>query len=325
MLDPDSRAAADAWAESFPQPIHTLGVDRARELLDTPPGRQPLTAVHRVTDLVIESNGHELAVRVYTPSDAVDLPALVWIHGGGWALGGLDGADELCRSLATAATCVVVSVDYRLAPEHPFPAGLNDAVAAFNWTARAAKDLGVDPGHIAIGGDSAGANLSIATCLEAVRSGGPIPCFQLLVYPPTDFASQRPSWTEHADAPVLAAVDARWFMSLYLANEADRDNPLVSPEKAPTLAGLPPAHVITAEVDVLRDDSEAFAERLRADGVPTTATRYPGVFHGFFTEVGVYARTTQAIAEAAEHLVNAWSTPTTQLRSSSPVVSPVSG
>jgi acetyl esterase len=309
MLDPDARVAADAWAQSFPQPIHTLGVDKARELLDTPPGKQPLTPVHQVTDRAVASDGHDVAVRVYRNSDAVDLPALVWIHGGGWVLGGLDGADELCRTLVTTVDCVVVSVEYRLAPEHPFPAGLNDAVAAFNWTVRTATDLGVDPHRIAIGGDSAGANLSIALGLEAVRTGDPLPCFQLLVYPPTDFDSQRPSWTEHADAPVLAAVDARWFMSLYLTDETHRLNPLVSPENAPSLAGLPPAHVITAEVDVLRDDSEAFAERLRADGVCATLTRYPGVFHGFFTEVGVYARTTQAIADAAEHLVRAWTAP----------------
>jgi acetyl esterase len=262
--------------------------------------------VHRVTGVTIESDGHDIAVRVYRPSDAVDLPALVYVHGGGWVLGGLDGADELCRTLATTASCVVVSVDYRLAPEHPFPAGLNDTVAAFNWTARTASDLGIDRNRIAIGGDSAGANLSIAVCLEALRTGDPLPCFQLLVYPPTDFESQRPSWTEHANAPLMTGADARWFMSLYLADENHRKNPLVSPVNARSLAGMPPAHIVTAEVDVLRDDSEAFAERLRADGVPVTATRYPGVFHGFFTEVGTFARAAQAIDEAAEHLVKAW-------------------
>jgi acetyl esterase len=314
MLDPDAQEVADALRQTLPAPIHTLGVAKARELLDTPPGQAPLTPVHDANDVTVAYEGHATTVRVYRPSAAIGLPALVYIHGGGWSIGGLPGVDELCRTLAVTASCVVVSVDYRLAPEHPFPAGLNDCVAAFNWTACNATDLGADPGRIAIGGDSAGANLSVAVCLQALRTGDPLPCFQLLAYPPTDFESQRPSWTEHAEAPLLTAAAARWFMSMYLADERDRQNPLVSPEKALSLAGIPPAHIITAEVDVLRDDAEAFAERLRAEGVAATATRYPGVFHGFLTEVGVYARTAQAIDEAAEHLRNAWSaTSTTRL------------
>ncbi len=307
MLDPDAQAVADTWTLTLPMPIRALGVIKARELLDTPPGKAPLTDVYDVENVTTDPDGTGVSVRVYRPSDAAELPALVYIHGGGWTIGGIEGVDELCRALASAAMCVVISVGYRLAPEHPFPAGLEDCVTAFNWAARTAFDLGIDPNRIAIGGDSAGANLSIAVCLLATRTGDPLPCFQLLAYPPTNFDSHRASWTEHANAPLLTAADARWFMSLYIASEEDTGNPLVSPEKAPSLAGLPPAHIITAEVDVLRDDSEAFAEKLRDNGVTTTLTRYPGVFHGFFTEVGVFARTTQAIEHAAEQLRKVWS------------------
>jgi acetyl esterase len=306
MLDPDARAVADALTRSLPSPIHTLGVARARELLDTPPGKTPLVDLHDVRSVTVDSAGGDINVRVYRPSDAPDLPALVYIHGGGWTIGGLDGADDLCRTLSGAASCVVISVEYRLAPENPFPAGLDDCVAAFNWTARNAAELGIDSDRIAIGGDSAGGNLAIAVCQLAVQNGDPLPCFQLLAYPPTDFDSHRLSWTEHADAPLLTAADARWFMSLYLSADEDRSNPLVSPEKATSLAGLPPAHLVLAEVDVLRDDGLAFAECLLADGVPVTVSRYPGVFHGFFTEVGVYARTTQAIDGAVGRLRRAW-------------------
>jgi acetyl esterase len=310
MLDPDARAVADALARTLPAPIHTLGVAKTRELLNTPPDKTPLVDIHDVKNQTVACDGRDVAIRVYRPSDASDLPALVYIHGGGWTIGGLDGAEGLCRTLASVASCVVISVEYRLAPENPFPAGLHDCVAAFNWTARNATELGIDPDRIAIGGDSAGGNLSIAVCQLAVQTGDPLPCFQLLAYPATDFDSHRPSWTEHADAPLLTAADARWFMSLYLSSDEDRNNPLVSPEKAVSLAKLPPAHVVLAEVDVLRDDGLAFAERLRADGVPVTVSRYPGVFHGFFTEIGVYARTAAAVDDAADSLRRAWDGPT---------------
>ncbi len=306
MLDADVQATADDYVRMLPAPLHTLGVAAARQLLNTPPGIPPRTPVHSAQAATIHSDDHDIAVRVYRPSSAQDLPALVYLHGGGWVLGGLDGADELCRTLSVSAACVVISVDYRLAPEHPFPAGLDDSITAFDWTARSAPDLGIDRSRIAIGGDSAGANLAIAVCMEALRTGSPLPCFQLLAYPPTDFGSQRRSWTEYGECPPLTAAAARWFMSLYVPDENDRRNPLVSPEQACSLAGMPPTHIVTAEVDVLRDDSEAFAERLHADGVAVTATRYPGVCHGFFTEVGTFTRTTQAIDDAVGQLRKAW-------------------
>jgi acetyl esterase len=303
MLDPDARAAADAFAELAPEPLHTLGVAAVRRLLNSPPGSAARD--DSVEDLQIDAEDHSVPVRFYRSPGSVPLPVLLYLHGGGWTLGTLDGVDLLCRELRTRVECHVVSVDYRLAPEHPFPAGLEDCLSTLDWLHANETALGVDPARIAIGGDSAGGNLSIATCLAAQASGRPMPAYQLLIYPATDFDSGRASWSEHADAPVLTAADARWFMSLYAPDHADHANPLVSPIQAASLAALPPTHVITAEVDVLRDDGEAFADRLRADGVATTQTRYPGVFHGFFTEVGVFRRTTEAITEAARLLRSA--------------------
>jgi acetyl esterase len=296
----------------LPRPLHNLGVAAVRELLNSSPG----SGVHddTVEDLEIDAGDHAIPVRFYRSPDSPPAPVLLYIHGGGWTLGTLDGVDLLCRELRERVGCHVVSVAYRLAPEHPFPAGLEDCVSTLDWLHEHARDLAVDPARIAIGGDSAGGNLSIATCLTAQETGRPMPKYQLIVYPATDFASDRGSWSEHADAPLLTAADARWFMSLYAPAAADHANPLVSPMSAGSLSALPPTHVITAEVDVLRDDAEAFAARLRADGVTATLRRYPGVFHGFFTEVGVFERTTQAITEASELLRTALTTRTNEER-----------
>lgn len=300
MLDPDARAAAAALAEVLPGPLHRLGVAAVRELLNSPPGT--VVDDDTVEELEIDAGDHAIPVRFYRCPDSEPGPALLYIHGGGWTLGTLDGVDLLCRELRERAGCHVVSVAYRLAPEHPFPAGLEDCLSTLDWLRDSAAALHVDPDRVAIGGDSAGGNLSIATCLAAENSGRQMPAYQLLVYPATDFDSDLGSWSEHADAPLLTAADARWFMSLYAPSATERLNPLVSPMGAGSLSALPPTHVITAEVDVLRDDAEAFAKRLRVEGVAATLTRYPGVFHGFFTEVGVLERTTHAIAEAAQLL-----------------------
>lgn len=304
MLDTDARAAADAFAALVPEPLHTLGVAAVRRLLNSPPG----SSIHddTVEHLDLDAAGHSVPVRFYRSPDSPPGPALLYLHGGGWTLGTLDGVDLLCRELRERVDCHVVSVAYRLAPEHPFPAGLEDCLSTLDWLHEHATDLGVDPARIAIGGDSAGGNLSIATCLAARNTGRPMPAYQLLVYPATDFDSERASWSEHADAPMLTADDARWFMSLYAAGASNHTNPLVSPMRAESLSALPPTHVITAEADVLRDDGEAFVDRLRADGVDATLTRYPGVFHGFFTEVGAFERTTRAIDDASRRLRTAF-------------------
>jgi acetyl esterase len=312
MLDPDARAAAAALAEALPGRLQSLGVAEVRELLNSPPGT--VVGDDTVEDLQIDVGDHAIPVRFYRSPGSEPGPALLYIHGGGWTLGTLDGVDLLCRELREQAGCHVVSVAYRLAPEHPFPAGLEDCLSTLNWLQDSAAALHVDPDRIAIGGDSAGGNLSIATCLAAGETGRPMPAYQLLVYPATDFDSDRCSWSEHAHAPLLTAVDARWFMSLYAPSATERVNPLVSPMRAASLSALPPTHVITAEVDVLRDDAEAFAARLRVEGVPVTLTRYLGVFHGFFTEVGVFERTAHAIAEASQLLRTAFAVDTNKER-----------
>lgn len=306
MLDPDARAAAAHLAEVLPGPLHSMGVTAVRKLLNTPPG----SVVHdeTVEDLEIDGGDHSIPVRFYRAPGRTPGPVLLYIHGGGWTLGTLDGVDPLCRELRERVGCHVVAVAYRLAPEHPFPAALEDCLSTLDWLRNTAATLRVDPDRLAIGGDSAGGNLSIATCLAVEQTGRPMPAYQLLIYPATDFDSDRDSWSEHADAPLLTAADARWFMSLYAPDATDQGNPLVSPMRAGSLSALPPTHVVTAEVDVLRDDGEAFAARLRADGVTATVTCYPGVFHGFFTEVGVFERTTYAISDASQLLRTALAT-----------------
>ncbi|MGK5529750.1 alpha/beta hydrolase [Streptomyces sp. URMC 129] len=307
-LDPDAQAAADLLARLLPRPLHQLGVAGAREWTRRHLSRNPPPPVHEVTDHLVPGAdpGVEIPVRVYRPGPGSGLPVLLYLHGGGWTLGGVDRVDPLCRTLANRTGCLVASVEYRLAPEHKFPAPLQDCHAALAWVTAHAARLGADPARTAIGGDSAGANLATAVCLLARDRGEPLPVFQLLVYPAMEYAEPRPSWIEYADGPLLTVGDVLWFWDLYLRDEADRANPLAVPATAPSLRGLPPAFVVTAECDPIRDDGEHFARRLRDDGVEAAVKRYPGVFHGFFPQVGVYARTAEAIDDAARHLVRAF-------------------
>jgi acetyl esterase len=197
----------------------------------------------------------------------------------------------------------VLSIAYRLAPEAPYPAALDDAVAAFRWLRERAPALDLSPDHLAIGGDSAGGNLATCCCLRLQELGEPGPAGQVLVYPAVDDTFDRPSWRRYADAPGLTAADARWCWQQYLGPAAGRPAaPFAAPMRAPSLRGLPPALVLTATVDPLRDDVDAYAERLRADGVPVIAKRYPGVFHGFFTEVRTFDRARKAVADVAAFL-----------------------
>ncbi len=245
-------------------------------------------------------------VRIYTPAGDGPLPALVYIHGGGWVLGDLQMTDAICRTVANRAGCVVVSVDYRLSPEYKFPIPLDDCYAAFTWVAENAASIGVDPSRIAIGGDSAGGNLSAAITLRARDEDGPAIVFQLLVYPVTNHDFGTGSYEVNRDGYLLTKDMMVWFWDHYLNDASDSDNPLVSPLRAKDLEGLPPAFVLTAEFDPLRDEGEAYAARLAEAGVPVSHVRYDGLIHGFWPMLAVIPAATTAADEASAALRTAF-------------------
>ena len=261
----------------------------------------PEQPVHRVENRRVPGDGGLIPVRVYYPREAAQLPALVFFHGGGFVLGGLDSSDRTCRALANGSGCIVISVDYRLAPEHVFPAAADDAFAVTQYVAEHAADFGVDPTLLAVGGDSAGGTLATVTALRARDAGGPAIAFQLLVYPWVDFLDDSPSTREFAADHFLTAEAMAWFADFYLPPPIDRRQAWVSPLHA-NLTGLPPAFVLTAECDPLRDQGEAFAERLKKAGVQTSAKRYEGMFHPFFSLGGIIDGAREAMADASQAL-----------------------
>ncbi|MFJ6409472.1 alpha/beta hydrolase [Streptomyces hydrogenans] len=306
QLDPDARSVARFLAETLKKPVRELGAEVARQVFATPRPEQPLTPLDRVECLTLATRSGELRARLYHPDGppaAGPRPVLVYLHGGGFVLGTLDGVDEVCRAIAARSGWAVFSLEYRLAPENPYPAALDDCFDAFFWLRRAASVLGIDPEAIAVGGDSAGGNLAAALCLKLRDLGLAQPVSQVLVYPAVDGAFAAPSWTDFAEAPLLTSADARWFWDQYIGSDrGEAVDQYAAPMRAESLRNLPPALVLTAEVDPLRDDAEAYAERLRRDGVEVASVRCAGVFHGFFTEVGVFAKTDEAISRVALHL-----------------------
>jgi acetyl esterase/lipase len=240
-----------------------------------------------------------LTARLYTPDGAPDVtPLLVFFHGGGWVIGTLDTHDNLCHYLAVNAGVRVLSVDYRLAPEAPFPAAADDALAAFRWAAKHAADLGADPDAIAVGGDSAGGNLAAVVSYLATKRRGVAPVFQLLIYPATDASVRRRSRDLFAEGFFLTSEEMDWFLGHYAPDEASWTDPKLSPLLASNLAGLPPAYITTAGFDPLRDEGEEYARKLAAAGVPVVLRRHPDLIHGFATFIGLGTRFTEAVSEA---------------------------
>ena len=275
----------DAIAAMNVPDLSELDADKARELTTAqratlPPGPDAL-----VEDREIEGPNGKIGLRVFRPvgSNGRKLPALVWFHGGGFVIGSVPQSDADCRHLATLASIVVVSVEYRLAPEHPFPAAPEDCFAATTWVVENADALGIDRARIAVGGDSAGGNLATVVSLMARDRGAPRIRFQLLVYPVTDLVSlETKSHRANAEGYFLTRRTMLWFREHYVPGEADRKNPYVSPLHA-DLRFLPPAFVVTAEFDPLRDEGEQYAERLERSGSVVTHRRYNGMIHGFFS------------------------------------------
>jgi len=308
-LDPKCRILLDLLVPPGARGLHEMEVGEAREMMvrlsRLRSGGEP---VARLEDLAIPGPHGDIPVRVYAPEGAGPLPVLVYFHGGGWVIGSIETHDGTCRTLARLAGCIVVSVGYRLAPEHKFPIPLDDCVAAVGWVAGNAVSIGGDPTRIAVGGDSAGGNLATAVCLRVRDEAGPQLAHQILVYPATDAGCDSGSQLEHAEGYYLTRAGMLWFWNHYLGRAEDRDHAHASPLRATDLRGLPPATVITAEYDPLRDEGEAYAERLREAGVEARLTRYDGVIHGFFGMTDALDQATQAMREVAASLRTAFGT-----------------
>jgi acetyl esterase len=299
-VHPQAQALADQIGAGFD--VTTIDIAVIRRTLDETSRLGPRPEVAAVKDLEVPGPAGQIPVRVYRPSERQDLPVLVYFHGGGFSICSIETHDVTCRELANGAGCVVVSVGYRLAPEHRFPAAPEDCYAALAWVARHAASLGGDPARLAVGGDSAGGNLAAVVALLARERGGPRLRHQLLVYPVMDHSFDTASYRENAQAPLLTREMMRGFWSLYLARDEDGLDPHASPLRAADLTGLPPAHVITAEYDPLRDEGEAYARRLAAAGVPAVLRRYDGMIHGFFGFTAQIDVAGEAVAEAARQL-----------------------
>ena len=288
-LDPDAAAVFKAFQEAGRPPYETVSPAEARELYlaarfvsnPEPP------ELKSVRPLAIPAPHGSIPARVYTPLKLRETeglaPCLVFFHGGGWVIGNLDSHDVACRKLADEGQLIVIAVDYRLAPEHKFPAAVDDAIAAARWIADNARQLGIDALRLSVGGDSAGGNLAAVVAIAARDGNGPAIAGQVLIYPAIDFAMTHPSHREPETSILLTHSVIRWFRDHYLSGAADVHDWRASPARASTLIGLPPAYVLTAGADPLRDEGDEYAKRLKEAGVPVTYRSFPGQFHGFFT------------------------------------------
>ncbi|AUV80471.1 alpha/beta hydrolase [Salinigranum rubrum] len=281
---PDIQELLDQLAAMGVPDFADLSVDGARSLIvDLFTVDEGLRdEVGGVQDLEIAGPNGGVPIRVYRPGGGGPHPVVVYSHGGGWVVGNLDTHDQGCRALCNAGDCVVVSVDYRLAPEHPFPAPVEDCYAATEWVADHGDLLGADTDRLVVAGDSAGGNLSAAVALLARERGGPDVAHQYLVYPVTNHAFDTDSYTENAEGYFLTRAGMEWFWDHYLETDVDGLNPLASPLRARDLSDLPPATVVTCGFDPLRDEGRAYAGRLEAAGVDVTHHHHEEMIHGFF-------------------------------------------
>jgi acetyl esterase len=305
-LEPQLQAMRDERERERVPPLYTISLAEARAadlaaILAS--GGEP-ELVHGIANLAIPGPAGELPLRLYQPAAERPLPVLLYFFGGGWVLGSIDTADGVSRYLANSTGALVAVVGYRLAPEHPFPAAVDDCYAAVRWVAEHAEEIGADPARLAVGGDSAGGNLAAAVALRT-RTDGPALAGQLLVYPNTDQLADDESMRAADDPFLFNRHSVAWYRQHYLPDPRDAANPLASPLRAESLAGLPRTLVITAEYDPLRDQGEAYARRLAHDGVQVELSRYQGMAHGFFTMAGTVDASRAALAQVASAL-RAW-------------------
>ena len=297
-LNPILAAVLAQRTEVSAPPMHEGSPEAARTMYRAMNAGYTREAVTRVRD----EDADGVPVRVYHPNPGVVLPALVYFHGGGWVIGDLETHDHICRKLANAVPCVVIAVDYRLAPEHPFPIPLDDCYTALNWVTKKATQLGIIPGKIAVGGDSAGGNLSAAISLKARDENGPAICHQLLMYPVTDASFDTPSYADNAEGYLLTTDGMKWFWHHYIGDEVDPAQAYVSPLRASNLSNLPPTTVITAEFDPLRDEGESFAKLLAQAGTSVSMRRYDGMVHGFFAMADLLEAAQEVFEFSADQL-----------------------
>jgi acetyl esterase len=304
-VDPDIQTLLDALAAMGGPSLAEMGPETARAMFKAISVVTTGPEVALVEDRTAPGVGGDIPVRVYRPEGDGPHPLLVWYHGGGFVIGDLDTADSTARELTSRAGCIVVSVDYRLAPEHPYPAAAEDAWSALVWAVEHAAELGADPDRVAVGGDSAGGNLAAVTAIRA-RDEGVALRHQLLVYPVTDLAATFPSRVSNGEGYFLTKDAMEWFETSYLGDHEPHD-PEVSPLYADVVR-LPPAHVITAGFDPLRDEGEAYAASLRSAGVEVLDDRYPTMIHGFFGMTTTTKVAGEALDRAAEQLRAAFGT-----------------
>lgn len=303
-IDPQIQWVLDLIKDSPYPPVYTLTPPQARAQYDETAVRLDIdpAPMESVVEIAIGRESRFVRTRLYTPKQTGQAdPLLVWIHGGGWTIGSLESYDRTCRGLATAADCRVLSVDYALAPENPFPAAVEDVMVVWENIHARAADYGIDPARIAVGGDSAGGNLSAVLCHEARKAGLPQPCFQLLIYPATDMAGDYASMKNFANGYLLEKPHMDWFGEGY-RGDADRADPRLSPLHNADFAGLPPAAVHTAGFDPLQDEGIAYAKKLEAAGVPVTARHYDSLIHGYFNMGGAVKAAKAAFDDAAADL-----------------------
>ncbi len=323
QLDPQAKEILDQHAKYATMPMEQLSADEARniplldyaarDLVASKMSARAATMISPMPEQVSSIHHHRLPVkdgsillRIYTPAGPGPHPVLLYFHGGGWVIANLDVYDASARALCNAAECVVVSVGYRQAPEHKFPIAIEDCFAALQWAQKNAASINGDPLYVAVAGESAGGNMAAVVCLMARAQGTASPVHQLLIYPVTDFSFATPSYTEHANASPLNAAMMHWFAGHYLKSPSEASHPYASPLQSSDLSGLPPATIITAEHDPLRDDGRLYSSALQAAGVAVAYRNFDGMMHEFFSLAGLLDAGSEAVRFAATELRTAF-------------------